>query len=122
MSADTATYGPDAHLFRPERWTDPSLAHKVPAPYHFSYGAGARGCTAIKFSNRILYAIFARLILSFKIKQSETKPPRLHYVDCTCNAARKPPLSSMKMTDITKTTKIPPLKLPFLNTLKRILS
>lgn len=78
---DPAIYGPDAHVFNPERWTDPVLAHKVPAPYHFSYGAGARGCTAINFSNRVLYSIFARLILSFKIKQSEAKPPCLHYVD-----------------------------------------
>lgn len=87
--ADSAIYGPDAHVFRPERWTDPDLADKVPAPYHFSYGAGSRGCTAIAFSNRILYAIFARLILSFKIRQSEAKPPCLHYIDCMCNVTHK---------------------------------
>lgn len=83
-TADPAIYGPDAHTFRPERWTDPDLANKVPAPYHFSYGAGSRGCTAVTFSNRILYAIFSRLILTFKIRPNETKPPCLHHVDCMC--------------------------------------
>ncbi|KUI72000.1 Phenylacetate 2-hydroxylase [Cytospora mali] len=82
---DPATYGPDAHIFRPERWTDPDLANKVPAPYHFSYGAGSRMCTAVNFSNRILYAIFLRLIVSFKIRQSDNEPPNLHYIDYNCD-------------------------------------
>lgn len=38
-------------------------------------------CTAVNFSNRILYAVFLRLIVSFRIRQSETEPPNLHYVD-----------------------------------------
>lgn len=78
---DPATYGPDAHIFRPERWTEPNLSTKVPPPYHFSYGAGSRMCTAVNFSNRILYAVFLRLIVSFRVRQSETAPPNLHYVD-----------------------------------------
>lgn len=82
---DPATYGPDAHIFRPERWTDPGLANKVPAPYHFSYGAGSRMCTAVNFSNRILYAIFLRLIVTFKIRQNDAEPPSLHYVNYNCD-------------------------------------
>lgn len=82
---DPATYGPDAHIFRPERWTDPNLANKVSAPYHFSYGAGSRMCTAVNFSNRILYAIFLRLIVTFEIRQSDTEPPNLHYIDYNCD-------------------------------------
>ena len=42
-------------------------------------------CTAVNFSNRILYAIFLRLVVSFKIKQSETEPPTLHYIDYNCD-------------------------------------
>lgn len=38
-------------------------------------------CTAVNFSNRILYAAFLRLIVSFKIRQSEEAPPCLHYID-----------------------------------------
>lgn len=38
-------------------------------------------CTAVNFSNRILYAVFLRLIVSFKIRQSDIWPPNLHYVD-----------------------------------------
>ncbi|ROV93505.1 hypothetical protein VSDG_06805 [Cytospora chrysosperma] len=85
INHDPATYGPDAHIFRPERWTDPSLANKVSAPYHFSYGAGSRMCTAVNFSNRILYAIFLRLIVTFEIRQSDTEPPNLHYIDYNCD-------------------------------------
>lgn len=38
-------------------------------------------CTAVNFSNRILYSTFLRLIVSFRIRQSETDPPCLDYID-----------------------------------------
>jgi phenylacetate 2-hydroxylase len=85
-SHDPETYGPDAHIFRPERWLKHKADHlEVPPPYHFAFGAGSRACTAINFSNRILYAIFLRLIVSFKIRQSGTDPPNLHFVDYNRN-------------------------------------
>lgn len=37
-------------------------------------------CTAVNFSNKILYGTFFRLILSFKITASKTSPPDTHYV------------------------------------------
>lgn len=42
-------------------------------------------CTAVNFSNRILYAIFLRLIVTFKMRQSDAEPPNLHYVDYNCD-------------------------------------
>jgi phenylacetate 2-hydroxylase len=42
-------------------------------------------CTAVNFSNRVLYVIFLRLLVSFRIKQSSTKPPCLHFVDYNRN-------------------------------------
>jgi phenylacetate 2-hydroxylase len=80
-AVDKSKYGPDANKFRPERWLDKENPFEVPQPYHFSYGAGARMCTAVNLSNRILYAIFFRSILSFKITESSSAPPPTHYVD-----------------------------------------
>ncbi|KAH8886268.1 amino acid permease [Thozetella sp. PMI_491] len=82
---DPATYGPDAHIFRPERWLETEDRNQVPAPYQFSFGAGSRMCTAVNFSNRILYAIFLRVIVSFRIKQSDSKPPCLDSVEYNRN-------------------------------------
>ncbi|OKL55956.1 hypothetical protein UA08_08651 [Talaromyces atroroseus] len=90
---DPATYGPDAHVFRPERWLENEkeegngMRNKIPSPHQFAFGAGSRMCTAINFSNRILYAIFLRLIVSFKIEQGSepSKQPNLHFVDYNRN-------------------------------------
>ncbi|KAM5343721.1 hypothetical protein ACJ41O_012258 [Fusarium nematophilum] len=79
VNFDRETYGPDADEFRPERWTEKD--RDVPPPYHFAFGAGARMCTAVNFSNRLLYAIFVRLILSFKMAESKEMPPSTHYID-----------------------------------------
>ncbi|PYH93380.1 cytochrome P450 [Aspergillus ellipticus CBS 707.79] len=76
---DKAIYGPDADRFLPERWL--KSEHEIPAPYHFAFGAGSRMCTAVNFSNRVLYAIFLRLIVSFKMVESELLPPNTHYID-----------------------------------------
>ncbi|RSM09121.1 hypothetical protein CEP52_004298 [Fusarium oligoseptatum] len=73
VNFDKRTYGPDADQFRPERWTD--KANGIPPPYHFAFGAGARMCTAVNFSNRLLYAVFVRLILSFRMTPSKEMPP-----------------------------------------------
>lgn len=60
INHDKEAYGPDADQFRPERWLEGDGKHKVDLP---SYGAGLRMCTAVAPSNRILYALFVRLIL-----------------------------------------------------------
>ncbi|KUJ16402.1 cytochrome P450 [Mollisia scopiformis] len=85
INHDKDKYGPDADQFRPERWLDKESGYEVPPPYHFSYGAGARMCTAVNFSNRILYAIFLRLIVSFEIIGSKEDPPETHYIDYNRN-------------------------------------
>lgn len=77
-ASDKTTYGDDADQFRPERWLGDS--QPVPPPYHFAFGAGARMCTAVNFSNRVLYAIFLRLIVSFRISESDKMPANTHYV------------------------------------------
>ncbi|KAL4907793.1 hypothetical protein BDW74DRAFT_166430 [Aspergillus multicolor] len=76
---DKALYGADADAFKPERWLDTST--NIPPPYHFAYGAGGRQCTAVNFSNRVLYAMFARLILSFKVAESKEMPCNTQYIN-----------------------------------------
>ncbi|CAH0051154.1 unnamed protein product [Clonostachys solani] len=78
VNHDKSSYGPDADKFRPRRWIDKE--YNVPAPYHFAFGAGGRMCTAVNFSNRVLYTIYARLILSFRITESQTNPANTHYI------------------------------------------
>jgi phenylacetate 2-hydroxylase len=36
-------------------------------------------CTAVNFSNRVLYAVFLRLIVSFHMTESKDMPPNTHY-------------------------------------------
>ncbi|KAJ9150922.1 Amino acid permease [Pleurostoma richardsiae] len=84
---DPAVYGPDADLFRPERWLEAGASQKVPAPYQWAFGGGSRVCTAVNFSNRILYSIFVRLIVTFKIRQSEAEKPSIDHVAYNRNTA-----------------------------------
>lgn len=38
-------------------------------------------CTAVNFSNRVLYAVLLRLIVAFRITQSDKMPPNVDFVD-----------------------------------------
>ncbi|TVY48400.1 Phenylacetate 2-hydroxylase [Lachnellula occidentalis] len=79
QNLDKETYGPDAEQFRPNRWLGKD--HGIPPPYHFAFGAGGRMCTAVNFSNRVLYALFLRLIISFKMTESKLSPPNTDYIN-----------------------------------------
>ncbi|KEF60508.1 uncharacterized protein A1O9_02069 [Exophiala aquamarina CBS 119918] len=79
ISRDTSVYGADAGQFKPERWLTEKC--QIPPPLHFAFGAGARMCTAVNFSNRILYAMTCRLILSFRFTESKTMPANIDYID-----------------------------------------
>ncbi|KAI1610581.1 phenylacetate 2-hydroxylase [Exophiala viscosa] len=98
INHDPSFYGPTASQFIPERWlltnqASPSGASpssyavdyaSLPKntlfptapnkpPYHYSFGAGSRACPAVAISNRVLYSIFARLILLMEIKPGTIK-------------------------------------------------
>ncbi|KAL4963089.1 cytochrome P450 [Aspergillus stella-maris] len=83
---DKSVYGPNTDKFDPARWLAPSpgtssdAKMQIPPPYHFAFGAGSRQCTAVNLSNRVLYAMFARLIASFRIGSSKDMPCDTHYV------------------------------------------
>lgn len=38
-------------------------------------------CTAVNFSNRVLYAVLLRLISSFKIRSGKEMPPNVDFID-----------------------------------------
>ncbi|EFW98507.1 amino acid permease [Grosmannia clavigera kw1407] len=86
---DTSTYGADADQFRPERWLKGGAAHDTPAPFQWAFGAGSRVCTAVSFSNRILYAAFVRLVVTYRIRQGSTAAlqPCTDYVGYNRNTA-----------------------------------
>lgn len=76
---DENHFGPTVHEFDPERFmTDKSV--DVP-PYHFTFGAGSRACTAINLSNRILYVILTRVCLLFKVHGDPSKTPDFDYLN-----------------------------------------
>ncbi|GFN12446.1 hypothetical protein AtubIFM56815_010683 [Aspergillus tubingensis] len=75
---DKNVYGADADDFRPDRWL--KAENNIPPPCHFAFGAGSRMCTAVNFSNRVLYATILRLIVSFRMVEDEESPPNIHYV------------------------------------------
>jgi phenylacetate 2-hydroxylase len=52
-------------------------------------------CTAVNFSNRVLYAMFLRLIVSFKITESKSIPANVHYI----NYKRDPSASNAIASD-----------------------
>lgn len=82
VNHDPECYGPDAHIFRPERWLEDEVHDvKLPGPpYQYSYGAGSRMCPAVAISNRLLYATYVRLIIHFRFKASNSAPPNVDYI------------------------------------------
>lgn len=69
-------------LASPERWFDNTAETAsqpvIPPPYHFAFGAGARMCTAVKFSNRVH---FLRIIVSFHLTTGRVMSANTHYTD-----------------------------------------
>jgi phenylacetate 2-hydroxylase len=95
VNHDPACYGPDAHLFRPERWLEDGLhTVKQPGPpYQYSYGAGSRMCPAVAISNRLLYATYVRLFIHFRIKASKDALPNVDYVHFNMDRSAQSALS-----------------------------
>ncbi|GME76465.1 unnamed protein product [Ambrosiozyma monospora] len=76
---DKSHFGADADEFVPDRFLkDDSVNHP---PYHFTFGAGSRACTAVNLSNRILYAGLCRTCLLFKVKKDPSRLPVVDYID-----------------------------------------
>jgi phenylacetate 2-hydroxylase len=76
---EEAHYGPDAHLFNPERWLNsPS---KGSSTVHFGFGAGSRMCAGHLIATRLCYSLVLRFVLSFEVVASESHPPNTDYIE-----------------------------------------
>ncbi|KAH8895566.1 cytochrome P450, partial [Thozetella sp. PMI_491] len=73
---DLDHYGPDAWEFNPRRFVGSTDA--LP---HLAFGAGSRICPAVNISNRIVYAMLTRLLLSFEFTEPEGPDARKSNVD-----------------------------------------
>lgn len=82
---DVSHFGPDAYVFNPARWLDPSAPvpteQKTSGTQHFAFGGGSRLCPGIAIANRLLYTALVRLISAYRIEASEEAPPTTHYAD-----------------------------------------
>ena len=76
---DQAHYGPTVDSFIPERFMNDDLVNCP--PFHFTFGAGSRACTAINLSNRILYAILTRTCLLFHVHGNPAETPTFDYIN-----------------------------------------
>lgn len=76
-NVNPATWGPDAHLWRPERWLEPLreevLDAKVPGIYSnlMSFLGGGRACIGFKFSQLEMKIVLSILISTFKFSLPE---------------------------------------------------
>ncbi|KAJ6519371.1 cytochrome P450 [Mycena sanguinolenta] len=60
LQMDPDIWGDDAHLFRPERWLDPSDKHNL-----FAFSEGPRSCIGKKFALAEIKAVTATLVQQF---------------------------------------------------------
>jgi phenylacetate 2-hydroxylase len=77
---EEAHFGPDAHLFKPERWLN-MPAGKGTSTLHFGFGGGSRMCAGHLIATRLCYSLLVRFILSFEVVASEMNPPNTDYVE-----------------------------------------
>ncbi len=77
---EEAHYGPDAHLFKPERFLNMPGA-KSSSTLHFGFGAGSRMCAGHLIATRLCYSLLVRFILSFEVVASDTNPPNTDYIE-----------------------------------------
>ncbi|KAI9661138.1 MAG: hypothetical protein M1821_009465 [Bathelium mastoideum] len=67
MGRDKAFYGPDAEMYRPERWENPQDKTRM-KDYEFAFGHGARVCIGKNIASVELYKAILMLVRDFEIK------------------------------------------------------
>ncbi|KAG7855431.1 hypothetical protein KL919_004571 [Ogataea angusta] len=75
---DREHFGDTVDEFVPERFLYESDVNR--SPFHFTFGAGSRACTAVNLSTRILYVILTRSCLLFEIEEDASRPPVNDYI------------------------------------------
>ncbi|KAG7755891.1 hypothetical protein KL947_003940 [Ogataea haglerorum] len=75
---DRDHFGETVDDFVPERFLYESDVNH--SPYHFTFGAGSRACTAVNLSIRILYVILTRSCMLFEIEKDASRSPVNDYI------------------------------------------
>ena len=81
MMRQKRTYGPDAEVFKPERWADPSLR---PGWDFLPFGGGPRVCLGQQYALTEAYYVTIRLMQTFRNIESRDKEPWTEKLTITC--------------------------------------
>lgn len=74
-------YGPDADVFRPERWEDPSLR---PGWGYLPFGGGPRVCLGQQYALTETYYVTIRMLQAFGKLECRDEKPWMENVAITC--------------------------------------
>ena len=81
MMRQPSAFGPDAEVFRPERWADPSLR---PGWNYLPFGGGPRVCLGQQYALTETYYVTIRLMQRFKTLECRDPEPWIEKVSVTC--------------------------------------
>lgn len=81
MMRQPSIFGPDAAIFRPERWADPSLR---PGWNYLPFGGGPRVCLGQQYALTEAYYVTIRMMQRFRKLECRDDEPWMEKLSVTC--------------------------------------